>query len=837
MTPQQKFAAKKKAEKLAAGGFEQTFTYKGKTYTLPTRFPKKDIETLKEFLKSFDEWKAGGGNFQSYIDIPSRKKAMAAAKAAGLKTSKFDNRAGNVWRRLVQYAKGNAPVNPGRTGTGELYKIFFDQLDIPKSELNVIKNLDFENIQKFKQGKITEIAAIKNVGDPVMGEIIEWTNKNKGATEADFFKAFRKIGSNGDIVRKVVTAYQGAVRNLTKIARGDVIGETQEKLYKAFKPNQLDVFSKEAYRLFPGQLRRGFETTLREVYKDNPRILKSALNKYKEFRELTSSLTKEFNLSAEGGMKGLGKGAFQLDHPISFSILEKTGNLANAIRVNPVTGDVNQFKLMFDKRLVNLKNNIAAGKEGSRSAFEALQRANKRLFGKLAADFDIKDTGKIKVKDYGAAKFTDKTFDPRAALKENLNLSNTLRDTKFNKGFYKDLKEAGVNVERFDAERAKLNKVDVKKMSSFIDAALANARAGGDICKIVQPKQSGGPVVSCVDAVDDALKKDPKKLAQDINKSNAGGAFNKIKNSSTKFLTALKENPNLLKGRFGTIAAAGVGTVLAGAGAGALVKAFRNDDPSTYLTNDSQMEGMIIADVEQKGEEVDDNILLDNQFKLELAGAAGLTAPIAKSVYQKARASTPPLLESPLEFDKELKTLKRTIRQITHPKGKKAKTISQAGQEVLRNSRIRVNQINEAMSAAKAGKEGSGIFRSALGLEKGVLGKGLWALGAPAIAVPATIGYIAQDIRAGKDAGEIATNPLNYLGAAFMNPAVKALTKAGASRGLLGIASLGLAGTAAGAVALPAISIGAGLATLGTLGYQGYKLFTGKDRSDEGFFR
>ena len=103
--------------------------------------------------------------------------------------------------------------------------------------------------------------------------------------------------------------------------------------------------------------------------------------------------------------------------------------------------------------------------------------------------------------------------------------------------------------------------------------------------------------------------------------------------------------------------------------------------------------------------------------------------------------------------------------------------------------------------------------------------------------MPSTVGYVAQDLRAGKDVEEIATNPLNYLGAAFMNPSVKALARAGASRGLLGIASLGLAGTAAGAVALPALSIGAGLATLGTLGYQGYKLFTGKDRSDEDFFR
>jgi hypothetical protein len=248
------------------------------------------------------------------------------------------------------------------------------------------------------------------------------------------------------------------------------------------------------------------------------------------------------------------------------------------------------------------------------------------------------------------------------------------------------------------------------------------------------------------------------------------------------------------------------------------------------------MEGMIISDVEDKGKEVDDNILLDNQFKLELAATAGLTAPIAGQVYKTARAGTPPLLESPLEFDQELKTLKRTIRQITHPGGKKAKRISETGREVIRNSRLRINELNEIVQSAKVGKEGSGRIMSAIGLNKGVLGKGLWALGAPAIALPSTIGYIAQGMREGKDAEEIATNPLNYLGAAFMSPSVKALAKAGASRGLLGIASLGLAGTALGAVALPAISIGAGLATLGTLGYQGYKLFTGRDRPKDDFF-
>ncbi len=253
------------------------------------------------------------------------------------------------------------------------------------------------------------------------------------------------------------------------------------------------------------------------------------------------------------------------------------------------------------------------------------------------------------------------------------------------------------------------------------------------------------------------------------------GVAAKIKNKGTQFLTAIKENPNLLRGSLASKIALGLGTVAAGAGAGALVKQFKSDDPSTYLTDTGQMEGMLIADVDQLGRGVEDNIFLDNQFKLEAAAAAGLTAPIAKKVFQTARGvgETGPL------------------------------------------------------------PEGVGRTRAALGLGKGVLGKGLWALGAPIVALPATVGYVAQDIRAGKDLEEAATNPLNYLGAAFMNPAVKAFAKAGASRGLLGIASLGLAGTAA----LPALSIGAGLATLGTLGYQGYKLFTGRDREDGDFFR
>ena len=313
----------------------------------------------------------------------------------------------------------------------------------------------------------------------------------------------------------------------------------------------------------------------------------------------------------------------------------------------------------------------------------------------------------------------------------------------------------------------------LKKVKDFESLLLDYAKTNkGNVCQLFLNK--GGRVgfanggAGCVTEVNEALKNNPKKLAQDINKTE--GIANKVKNAGTKFLTALKENPNILRGSLGSKIALGLGTVAAGAGAGALVKQFKSDDPSTYLTDTGQMEGMLIADVEQLGEGVEDNIFLDNQFKLELAGAAALTAPIAKDVYRTARGvgETGPL------------------------------------------------------------PEGVGRTRAALGLGKGVLGKGLWALGAPIVALPATLGYVAQDVREGKDASEIALNPLTYLGPAFAGLSTQALAKAGASRALLGIASLGL-----GVAGAKVLGVGAALAGLGTLGYQGYKLFTGKNREDE----
>ena len=179
-----------------------------------------------------------------------------------------------------------------------------------------------------------------------------------------------------------------------------------------------------------------------------------------------------------------------------------------------------------------------------------------------------------------------------------------------------------------------------------------------------------------------------------------------------------------------------------------------------------------------------------------------------------------------------MKTLKKTVRQITHPGGKKAKRIGAAAQETIRMARQRMAELNKYIveTTDPLISSGKGPIRSALGLS-GVLGKGLWAFTSPIVALPSTAMYIAKDKMEGKSTTDALTNPLTYLGPAFMNQSVKALAKAGASRGLLAIAGAGLAGTAA----LPALSVAAGIASAGSLGYQAYKKFFDK-QSDKGFY-
>ena len=103
---------------------------------------------------------------------------------------------------------------------------------------------------------------------------------------------------------------------------------------------------------------------------------------------------------------------------------------------------------------------------------------------------------------------------------------------------------------------------------------MADAEANGPICKLVKTSKANGGTVSCVEAVEEALQKNPQKLAQDASK------LDKFKSSALGFLKS------------GGFKVFGAGAVL-GTAVG-LVKAFRNDDPTTYLSNEDQQKSMLV---------------------------------------------------------------------------------------------------------------------------------------------------------------------------------------------------------------------------------------------------
>jgi hypothetical protein len=251
------------------------------------------------------------------------------------------------------------------------------------------------------------------------------------------------------------------------------------------------------------------------------------------------------------------------------------------------------------------------------------------------------------------------------------------------------------------------------------------------ICRIVQKRAADGGRIAfangsnCAIEVGEAFEKNPKGFAQEVNKlPEEAGAFNKVKNAATSFLSIAKKG-----GRFGAFAAAGAATA-------GLVKEFRNDDPSTYLSNEDQQKNMLID---------------------------MLTQPVS------------PLLEQPSTAfgDAQLPA----IGAVT------AAGMVPGGAELYRQ-RTGSGVRKGPLGGARLDSEGAKILqkrvspaRALLGPLSGVLGKGLAATGTPlGMAVLEPL-YIGQQIADGDSAGEIATNPMNYLGPAFAGSLSKEATR------------------------------------------------------------
>ena len=322
---------------------------------------------------------------------------------------------------------------------------------------------------------------------------------------------------------------------------------------------------------------------------------------------------------------------------------------------------------------------------------------------------------------------------------------------------YKELGTLGEQMTEVVKEKGfgyKLPKGALTQKEALIKLASRNV---GGVCQLFRNK--GGRIgfaagSSCAAEMSRALDENPIQVVKNIRDlPGKTGALNQVKNAATTFLGML--------GRGGVKAAPYAAIAAAGAAIEPLVKQFRSDDPTTYLSDENQQKGMLLSMIEAETPKVDEEILKWQMPALGAATAAG-AIPGAKTLYQERRGVGP---KGPL------------------PKG-------------------------------------VGKTRAALGLS-GVLGKALGASFSPLV-VGATLPFdIAAQRKGGSDWADIATSPGNWMGPAFMGSGYNIASKGIVNPTLLKLLRFGISRSALAAMG----PVGwAGLAgSLGLAGYDMWK--------------
>jgi hypothetical protein len=282
---------------------------------------------------------------------------------------------------------------------------------------------------------------------------------------------------------------------------------------------------------------------------------------------------------------------------------------------------------------------------------------------------------------------------------------------------FKDAIKVNPNVPQDMAARLMINEISKLKPGT---------KAFKTICTIT--KAEGGSVDACVERV----AQEPEKFANKFKSLTAeSGPLAKVKNAALGFL----KSPGLRTfGIAGTVGAVGA----------QVVKEFRNDDPTSYLSNEDQQKSMLVSmATDPITTEFDRPAILDYQLPALGATVAGATALGAPSTIKASRS--------------------------------------------------------RALGVEKKGLTRTGAR---------VLGRGLGLAATPAALLPFAAADLAGQIAEGDSAVDIATDPINYLAPIFadktdkitrgLNPTLRKLSRLnlgkaalrGISRG--GIAGLGL---------------------------------------------
>jgi len=404
-------------------------------------------------------------------------------------------------------------------------------------------------------------------------------------------------------------------------------------------------------------------------------------------------------------LTGKEKIPYNINEVISLSAGEVRGVQPFSVFVDATSAKVNSGALagyqgQLSKRLQEVQDFLAEGKTS-----KAKEAADKLLITQKATTANLLGQGftKSQIKQLNLPEIKiGKTIDPNIYSPEKL----------------ARWKKAGLDIGQFVKDKDFY--IDVKKAKPFwesnvrntiIEAAKNNI---GNVCGIFKGRiaysADGGRIGfqgGCAGEMTAAMETNAKGTLQQITKTE--GILPKFQNAAKGFLGLL--------GKFGAKAAplaalAGVGAVIE-----PLVKQFVADDPSTYLTDENQMKGMLLATIEGETPKVDEEILKWQMPALGAATAAG-AIPGAGELYKTRRGVGP---TGPLPG-------------------------------------------------------GVGKARAALGIS-GVLGKALGASFSPlagAATLPLTV---AAQRKGGTEWGDIATDPMNWMTPAFASAGAEMATK------------------------------------------------------------
>ena len=419
--------------------------------------------------------------------------------------------------------------------------------------------------------------------------------------------------------------------------------------------------------------------------------------------------------------------------------IEHTQGLAAAMKTN----DINIIRAASkDLAGVSLKRNMDSGFFGGfeRNRGNYIQQIQKGLKNKVSVDKTIKDLNKMVRSEY---KDLSDVKTPYSIVDNKLQVSPISKAITQEQRFGQYFNELANNPKSSQnlLQQINTNPELTKFVQEGTDPVLTSLRSNviklaqnntDDFCNILSMRKADGGRMgfakggSCATQVAQKFDEDPVKFAQDVNKiPEQPGIINKAKSAASKFLSVAKKG-----GRFGAFAAAGAATA-------GLVKEFRNDDPSTYLSNEDQQKNMLIdmltQPVQAPSMEPASTAFGDAQLPAIGAVTAAGMVPGGAELYRQRTGSgvrKGPLGGPRLDADK-LPILK--------------------------------NRVSPA--------------RALLGPLSGVLGKGLATTGTPLGMLALEPLYIGQQIADGDSVGEIATNPMNYLGPAFAGSLSKEATR------------------------------------------------------------